>query len=132
MRDDLWGGVGSGAPEPFPTPSGPSPMITPADPAAPGPLQHVKRRFGQVITGDPRAPSGPGYPPAGRVVATAGVLVGGIAQTPHTAPHAAPVDPGPAAPGRPAGSAPAGVIPLAAGAGGRQLGRGSTGSADPA
>ena len=126
------GEAGDGAPEPFPTPSGPSPMITPADPAAPGPLQHVKRRFGQVITGDPRAPSGPGYPPAGRVVATAGVLVGGIAQTPHTAPHAAPVDPGPAAPGRPAGSAPAGVIPLAAAAGGRRLGRGSTGAADPA
>ena len=97
-----------------------------------GRLQHAKRRFGQVITGDPRAPSGPGYPPAGRVVATAGVLVGGIAQTPHTAPHAAPVDPGPAAPGRPAGSAPAGVIPLAAAAGGRRLGRGSTGAADPA
>lgn len=81
-------------------------------------------------------------------VATAGVLVGDIAQTPH----AAPVDPDPAAPGRPAGTgsehavrhrldgrprpscrnSPGGrdrshVVPLTAAAAGRRLGRGSTG-----
>ena len=51
-----------------------------------------------------RSPADPGRPGASAhetgFVATAGVLVGDIAQTPH----AAPVDPDPAAPGRPAGT----------------------------
>ena len=82
--------------------------------------------MGAAPAGSPsRALSGPGYPPAGRVAATAGVLVGDIAQTPHTAPYTAPVDPDPAAPGRPAGSAPTGVVPFTAAAAGRWLRRGS-------
>ena len=99
-----------------------------------------------------RSPADPGRPGASAhetgFVATAGVLVGDIAQTPH----AAPVDPDPAAPGRPAGTgsehavrhrldgrprppcrnSPGGrdrshVVPLTAAAAGRRLGRGSTG-----
>ena len=101
------------------------PARSPADPVRPGASAH-----------------GTGF------VATAGVLVGDIAQTPH----AAPVDPDPAAPGRPAGTgsehavrhrldgrprpscrnSPGGrdrshVVPLTAAAAGRRLGRGSTG-----
>ena len=108
-----------------------------------------RRRPGAV----PRAPVRPGASAHGTgFVATAGALVDDIAQTPHAAPHAAPVDPDPAAPGRPAGTGsehavrhrldgrprpscrigPGGrdrshVVPLTAAAAGRRLGRGSTG-----
>ena len=93
---------------------------------APAGTSPPERAMGAAPAGSPsRAPSGPGYPPAGRVAATAGVLVGDIAQTPHTAPYTAPVDPDPAAPGRPAGSAPTGVVPFTAAAAGRWLRRGS-------
>ena len=61
--------------------------MSPVQHPAPAGTSPPERAMGAAPAGSPsRALSGPGYPPAGRVAATAGVLVGDIAQTPHAAP----------------------------------------------